>query len=41
MGCKLCENNCKCTSSKCGSVCNCDQSCSCPCKNKSSDQCCK
>ncbi|EDW24330.1 GL23465 [Drosophila persimilis] len=40
MVCKGCGSNCKCTSTKCGDNCACDQDCKCACKSGPKDKCC-
>ncbi|XP_005178782.2 metallothionein-2 [Musca domestica] len=40
MVCKGCNNNCQCSTTKCGDNCACNKECNCVCKNGPKDQCC-
>ncbi|EDW67528.1 metallothionein-3 [Drosophila novamexicana] len=40
MVCKGCGTNCKCTDTKCGDNCSCNQDCKCVCKTGTKEQCC-
>ncbi|XP_037810859.1 metallothionein-2-like [Lucilia sericata] len=41
MGCKGCDKNCQCSTTRCGDNCACNNDCQCVCKNGPKDKCCE